>query len=77
MPEASFIVESGLSGLWASVVAAHGLSSCGTWAVAPGHVASSHTRDQTCVPSIDRQILIPCTAREVLRFHFHSKPCCI
>ena len=36
MLEASFIVESGLSGLWASVVAAHGLSSCGTWAVAQG-----------------------------------------
>ena len=28
--EASSVVESGLSGLWASAVAAHGFSSCGT-----------------------------------------------
>jgi hypothetical protein len=55
--------------VWASVVAAHGLStcssqtlelagfnSCGAWtSAAPWHVASSQTRDQTCVPCIGRQ----------------------
>ena len=32
MVEASSVVESGLSGLWASTVTAHGFSSCGTQA---------------------------------------------
>ena len=43
----------------ASVVAAHGLSSFGTWAQfhAPQHVGSSWTRDQTRVPCIGRQVL--------------------
>ena len=39
--------------MWASVVAAHGLSNCGSWAlertglVVPLHMRSSQTRDQT------------------------------
>ena len=40
-----------------SVVAACGLSSCGTHLVAPRHVGSSQTKDQTCVPCIARRIL--------------------
>ena len=43
---ASLILGRGLQGVWASAVAALGLSSCGTWAlVAPTHVESSQTRD--------------------------------
>ena len=41
-----------------------GFSSCGAWA---GHVASSQTRDQACVPCTVSQILIHCTPREVLQ----------
>ena len=41
-----------------------GFSSCGAWA---GHVASSQTRDQACVPCTVSQILIHCTTREVLQ----------
>ena len=64
-------------GVRASVVVAHGLSSCGSWAlerrlsswhtdlVAPRHVGSSQTRDRTCVPCIGRQILNDCATREV------------
>ena len=58
-------------GVWASVVVARGLSSCGSRAlwrtglVAPWHVGSSWTRDRTCVPCIDRRILNHCATREV------------
>ena len=38
--------------------------------VAPEHVESSQTRDQTHVPCIDRQILIHGTTKEVLFFSF-------
>ena len=34
------------------------------------HMESSWTRDQTCVPYIGRQILIPCATREVLTVLF-------
>ena len=41
-------------------------SNCAPWGlVAPQHVETSWTRDQTCVPCIGRQIVIHCTAREV------------
>ena len=55
----------------------HRLRSCGSWAlelrlslrhkgfVAPRHVESFQTRDQTCVPCIGRQVLIHGTSREV------------
>ena len=43
----------------------HGLSSCGGMGlVAPQHVESSQTRDQTHVPCIGRQILYHWTTRE-------------
>ena len=54
----SLVAASWLLFLWstgsmASVVAAHRLSSCGTWGlVAPWHVESSRTRDQNCVPCV-------------------------
>ena len=57
-------------GVRASVVVAHGLSSCGSRAlertglVAPQHVGSSWTRAQTHVPCIGRQILTHCATRE-------------
>ena len=38
--------------------------------VAPWHVESSQTRDQTCVCCTDRQILIHCATREVLGQNF-------
>ena len=52
-----------------------GFSSCGTWVlqlwrtglVAPWHVGSSRTRDQTRVPCIGRWILNHCATRESLR----------
>ena len=60
-------------GAWASVVVAHGLSSCGSQAqqlwcvglVTPRHVGYSWTRERTCVPYIGRQILNHCATREV------------
>ena len=65
-----------LLGVRASVVAARGLSSCGSWAVecrlsntglvAPWHVGSSRTRARTRVPCIGRRILNHCATREVL-----------
>jgi len=62
---ASLVREQPL-GAWASVVAAHRLSSCGAQAlVALWHVESSWTGNQTRVPYIGRQILIHCTTREV------------
>ena len=45
----------------------HGLSSCGGMGlVAPQHVESSRTKDQTHVPCIGKQILYHCTTLEVL-----------
>ena len=65
-------------GVWASVVVARRLSSCGTRAlehrlgscgaralVAPRHVGSSQTRARTHVPCIGRRILNQCATREV------------
>ena len=57
-------------GTRASVVAAHRLINCGTGAQLLWHVESSWTMDQTCVPCIGR-ILIHCTIREVLGWHFY------
>ena len=59
------------SGSWASVVVAHGLSSCSSGSLEhrfsscgyPQHVISSRTRDQTRVPFIGRQILSHSTIR--------------
>ena len=54
------------SRVWALVVVVQGLSPGGSWAlVAPWHVESSWTRDQTCVPCIGRQFPIHCTTREI------------
>ena len=67
---ASLGVEQGLrlTGSRASVGTARGLRSCRAGGlVALRHVKSSLTRDQTCLPCIDRQILIYCTTREVLK----------
>ena len=62
-------------GTWASVVAARGLSSCGSRGLecrlsscgtrAQRHVGSPQTRDRTCVPCIGRWILHHCATREV------------
>ena len=63
-------------GTQASVVVAHGLSSCGSWAlecrlsiwcmglVAMQQVGSSRNRDRTCVPCIGRWTLKHCAIRE-------------
>ena len=60
---ASLVAEHGLYGLRASVVAAPGLSSSGTWdLVGPWHVGSSLT---TYVPYIGRWILKHWNTREV------------
>ena len=67
MVEASFVVKSGLSGLWASVVAARGLSNCGTWAPLLQGMWNLPTPGIKPV-SVDRQILIHCTARETLLY---------
>ena len=40
--------------------------------VAPRHVESSQTRDQTCVPYVGRWILIHCTIKEVLDCKFNQ-----
>ena len=63
-------------GTWASVVAAHGLSSCDTWLRCSRHVESSCTRDRTHIPCIGRWILIHCTTREVLDLHLDLY-CCV
>ena len=73
-------------GTRASVVVAHGLSSCGlralerrlsscgTRAVAPWHVGSSQTRARTRVPCFGRRILNHCATREVpVRFFKKEK----
>ena len=69
--------------LWLLLLRSTGFSSCITWAlslgctglVAPWHVDSSQTRDQTCVSYICRQTPIHCTTGEVqhgctFRSHF-------
>ena len=86
---ASLVAEAGLWGAQASVVAAHGLSSCGSWAperrlsscgarglVAPPHVGSSWTRDQINVPCILRRSLTPWITREAhtVISHFMDDP---
>ena len=53
------VVASGVQGVWASAVVAHGLS------CSMGHAESSQTRDGTRVPCIGRWILIHYTTREV------------
>ena len=61
--------------LWSTGSRCVSFSSSGTWAqwlwcmglVAPWHVKSYWTRDQTHVPYIERQILNHWTTREVLR----------
>ena len=45
-----------------------------TGLVAPWHVASSQTRDQTCVPCTGTQIFICCVTREVRDFIFNYHP---
>ena len=62
MVAASFARAQAL-GEWASVVLVMGL-------VAPQHVESSWTRDQTHVSCIGRQILIYYTTREVRYYLF-------
>ena len=67
----SLVVVPSLLTAVASLIAEHGLY--GTWAqmlwctslVAPWHVESSLTRDQTCVPCVGRQILNQWTTGEV------------
>ena len=55
----------------ASLVGEHGLSSLQLSGVlVHGHVGSSHTRDQTCVPCTGRWILTHCTSKEVLVYLF-------
>ena len=78
---ASLVVEHGLQvdGLWqlqhmGSAVVARGLQSAGsvvwhTVLVAPQHVGSSRTRDQTRVPCIGRRILNHCTTKEVPKLY--------
>ena len=64
---ASPAVEPKFWGMWASVVVAHGLNSCGIpGLVAPWHVGSSQTRDHTCVSCIGRWILYHSATREAL-----------
>ena len=74
--------------LWQSMRSrARGLSSCCSWAqehwlsslwsmglVAPWHVGSSQTRDQTCVPCTARQILNHWTIREAPAGNFLCLP---
>ena len=62
---ASSVAEHGLYDVWASLVAASGLTSCSSQTlahrhmclVAPQHVGSSQIRDRTHVSCIGRQIL--------------------
>ena len=62
---ASLVAERGLSSCRSQSLERRP-SSCGTQGfVALQHVETSWTRDQTCVPCTDRQIVIHCTAREV------------
>ena len=96
----SLVVEHGLQvrGLQqlqhtGSVVVARRLSSCGSWAqqlwctglVAPRHVGSPWSMDQTRVPSTGRRILNHCTSREVpvkcfkwtMLFNLHNTIRCV
>ena len=77
---ASLVVEHRLYGSQASVAEAHGLRSCGSWAlehrlnscglVALRHVECSWIRDRTHVSCISMQISIHSTTREVLTASF-------
>ena len=73
-----------------SLVAACGLSSCGSWAlgrrgsvvwltglVAPWHVGSSWTRDQTCVFLIGKQTLNHWTTREIMELIYYIHNLCV
>ena len=55
---------------WPAVVAAHGLSNCGTWVSCWQHVGPSQTRDGTRVPFIGRWILNHWATREVQEYVF-------
>ena len=72
--QASMVVASRLSSCSSWALELTGFSSCGmrdqqlwlTGSVAPQHVKSARERDQTHVPSIDRQILKCCATSKVL-----------
>ena len=78
------IVEHRLQAAQALAVGAHGLRSCGPWALDWGlntcgawvavlwHVGSSWTRDWTCVSNIAKWILNHKTTRKALGFTFRS-----
>ena len=66
---ASLVVECGLQGAWASVVAALGLWSIGLIVVAHGY-SSSHIGDWTHVSCVGRWILHHWATREVLNLYF-------
>ena len=66
---ASLVVECGLQGVWASVVAALGLWSIGLIVVAHGY-SSSHIGDWTHVSCVGRWILHHWATREVLNLYF-------
>ena len=74
----SLVAESWLQSMWASVVVAHRLGSCSSWAlegghqylwhigfVAPWHVGSSLIRDRTCNHCIGNWVLNHWTTREI------------
>ena len=66
-----------------SLHVAHGLTSCGSWAlehvgsnscdvwalVAPRHAESSQNRDRTHVPGTGRQIAVHCATRGLTKIH--------
>ena len=66
---ASVALEHQLQGAQASVVAAHGVSSCGPWAWLP-HSTWHLPRDQTCVSCLGKQLLNQQTTSEVSGNHF-------
>ena len=74
----SLVAEPWLQSMWASVVVAHRLGSCSSWAlegghqylwhigfVAPWHVGSSLIRDRTCNHCIGNWVLNHWTTREI------------
>ena len=62
----------GFSCFRARAVGYMGLSGCSTWAqqLCHGHVGSSRTRDQTCVPCIGKQTLVHYITRKVFFLSF-------
>ena len=69
-PLVASLVEHRLGGVWAQLLQLPGSGACVPWLwcmglVAPGHVESSWTTDQTHVHCISRQILIHHAMREV------------